>query len=156
MAVVRLTIAYDGTPFAGGEGRDQMIELGSGRLVPGFEEQLEGAAGGEERTVTITFPEDYQASELAGREAEFGASGKIIGFYGFLKAYVEGSDDPDADLDDNQRRLPPLAQDDPLIARNLAAAEMEHTLRTQGKPAAEKLFTRWLTEARAQPPVPRG
>jgi trigger factor len=61
----------DGTPFAGGEGRDQMIELGSGRLVPGFEEQLEGASGGEERTVTITFPDDYQASELAGREAEF-------------------------------------------------------------------------------------
>jgi trigger factor len=63
--------SVDGAPFAGGEGRDQMIELGSGRLVPGFEEQLEGASGGEERTVTITFPEDYQASHLAGREAEF-------------------------------------------------------------------------------------
>jgi trigger factor len=61
----------DGEPFAGGEGRDQMIELGSGRLVPGFEEQLEGATGGEERTVTITFPDDYQATELAGREAQF-------------------------------------------------------------------------------------
>ena len=63
--------SLDGVPFAGGEGRDQMIELGSGRLVPGFEEQLEGASAGEERTVTITFPEDYQASELAGREAQF-------------------------------------------------------------------------------------
>ena len=51
----------DGVPFAGGEGRDQMIELGSGRLVPGFEEQLEGAVAGEERTVTITFPDDYPA-----------------------------------------------------------------------------------------------
>jgi trigger factor len=61
----------DGVPFAGGEGRDQMIELGSGRLVPGFEDQLEGAVGGEERTITITFPEDYQATELAGREAQF-------------------------------------------------------------------------------------
>jgi len=61
----------DGVPFAGGEGRDQMIELGSGRLVPGFEEQLEGAVGGEERTVKVTFPEDYGASELAGQEAEF-------------------------------------------------------------------------------------
>ena len=49
----------DGVPFAGGEGRDQMIELGSGRLVPGFEEQLEGAVGGEDRTVTVTFPDDY-------------------------------------------------------------------------------------------------
>src|SRR5215218_6892967 len=61
----------DGEPFAGGEGRDQMIELGSGRLVPGFEEQLIGAAAGEDRTVKVTFPEDYQAAELAGQEAEF-------------------------------------------------------------------------------------
>jgi trigger factor len=61
----------DGEPFAGGEGRDQMVELGSGRLVPGFEEQLEGAAAGDERTVAVTFPEDYPASELAGREAQF-------------------------------------------------------------------------------------
>jgi DNA topoisomerase I len=60
---------------------------------------------------------------IPGREAEFGASGKIIGFYGFLKAYVEGSDDPDAELDDNQRRLPPLAEADPVTALNLAAAE---------------------------------
>ncbi len=63
--------SVDGTPFPGGEGRDQMIELGSGRLVPGFEDQLEGAVGGEERTVTITFPDDYGAPELAGKEAEF-------------------------------------------------------------------------------------
>src|SRR3954451_24674936 len=63
--------AVDGVPFAGGEGRDQMIELGSGRLVPGFEDQLEGAVGGESRTVTITFPDDYPAAELAGQEAEF-------------------------------------------------------------------------------------
>src|ERR671930_165222 len=52
----------DGEPFAGGEGRDQMVELGSGRLVPGFEEQLEGAAGGDARTVTVTFPDDYGAA----------------------------------------------------------------------------------------------
>ncbi|MGO8883002.1 MAG: type I DNA topoisomerase [Streptosporangiaceae bacterium] len=59
----------------------------------------------------------------SGEDAEFGASGKIIGFYGFLKAYVEGSDDPDAELDDNQRRRPPLAEADPLTALRLAAAE---------------------------------
>src|ERR671933_242783 len=68
----------DGEPFAGGEGRDQMIELGSGRLVPGFEEQLNGAEAGEERTVTVTFPEDYQASELAGKEAVFEVTVKEI------------------------------------------------------------------------------
>src|ERR687895_2362689 len=68
----------DGEPFAGGEGRDQMVELGSGRLVPGFEEQLEGAGPGEERTVTLTFPEDYGAEELAGREAEFAVTVKEV------------------------------------------------------------------------------
>jgi trigger factor len=61
----------DGEPFEGGEGRDQLVELGSGRLVPGFEEQLRGAKAGEERTVTITFPDDYGAQDLAGKTAEF-------------------------------------------------------------------------------------
>jgi len=61
----------DGEAFAGGEARDQLIELGSGRLVPGFEDQLKGAKAGEERTVTITFPDDYGAEELKGRDAEF-------------------------------------------------------------------------------------
>ena len=63
--------ALDGVPFAGGEGRDQMIELGSGRLVPGFEEQLEGAVAGQDLTVTVTFPDDYGSTELAGQVAEF-------------------------------------------------------------------------------------
>jgi trigger factor len=63
--------AVDGQEFQGGIGRDQLLELGSGRLVPGFEDQLIGASAGDERMVTITFPEDYPASELAGKEAEF-------------------------------------------------------------------------------------
>jgi trigger factor len=68
----------DGEPFAGGEGRDQMVELGSGRLVPGFEEQLAGASAGEERTVKVTFPDEYGAPELAGREAEFAVTIKEV------------------------------------------------------------------------------
>ncbi|HEX5620124.1 MAG TPA: trigger factor [Solirubrobacteraceae bacterium] len=68
----------DGEAFAGGEGRDQMVELGSGRLVPGFEDQLEGATAGEERTVTVTFPADYGADELAGREAAFAVTVKEV------------------------------------------------------------------------------
>ncbi len=59
----------------------------------------------------------------AGETAEFGASGKIIEFHGFLKAYVEGADDPDAELDDRERRLPPLADGDPLDVVRLATAE---------------------------------
>ena len=61
----------DGVAFEGGEARDQLIELGSGRLVPGFEEQLKGAKAGDHRTVEITFPNDYGADELKGRDAEF-------------------------------------------------------------------------------------
>jgi trigger factor len=67
-----------GEAFAGGEGRDQMVELGSGRLVPGFEEQLQGASAGDERTITVTFPEDYPAPELAGQEAEFEVTVKEV------------------------------------------------------------------------------
>jgi len=58
-------------PFEGGAGADQLIELGSGRLIPGFEEQLAGAAAEEERTIEVTFPEDYQAEHLAGQAATF-------------------------------------------------------------------------------------
>src|SRR5437588_4272687 len=63
--------SLDGEPFEGGTGRDQLIELGSGRLLPGFEEQLPGAAAGELRTADVIFPEDYQAEELAGKTAQF-------------------------------------------------------------------------------------
>ena len=60
----------DGEAFAGGEGRDQLIELGSGRLIPGFEEQLVGASAGDERTVEVTFPEEYPG-DLGGQAASF-------------------------------------------------------------------------------------
>jgi trigger factor len=70
--------SIDGEPFEGGEGTDQMIELGSGRLIPGFEEQLTGAQTGEERTVTVSFPDDYGAEQLAGREASFAVKVKDV------------------------------------------------------------------------------
>jgi trigger factor len=60
----------NGEPFAGGEGRDQLIELGSGRLIPGFEEQLVGAAAEDEREVKVTFPDDYPG-DMGGQEATF-------------------------------------------------------------------------------------
>jgi trigger factor len=60
----------DGVAFPGGEGRDQLIELGSERLIPGFEEQLVGASAGDERNVEVTFPEGYPG-DLGGKEATF-------------------------------------------------------------------------------------
>jgi trigger factor len=77
-----LTIDFEGTvdgePFPGGEGRDQLVELGSGNLIPGFEDGLIGAVAGEERTVTATFPEEYGAKHVAGKDAEFKITVKDI------------------------------------------------------------------------------
>jgi trigger factor len=64
--------------FAGGEGRDQLVELGPGNLIPGFEEALVGASAGEARTVEVTFPADYGNAELAGRDASFEVSVKEV------------------------------------------------------------------------------
>ena len=85
-----------------------------------------------------------------GENAEFGASGKIISFYGFLKAYVEGSDDPDAELDDRERRLPPLAEPEPLTAVHLAAAE--HATRPPAR-YTEASLIKELEDRDDRPPV---
>ena len=62
-------------------------------------------------------------ASTAGERAEFGATGKIINFYGFLKAYVESTDEQNGDRDDQERRLPPLAERDPLTVLDLHEAE---------------------------------
>ncbi len=74
-------------------------------------------ATGESISVRLT------GASSQGEQADFGASGKVIAFHGFLKAYVEGSDDPDAELDDNQRRLPPMAERDPMRVLRMDVAE---------------------------------
>ncbi|PEQ14626.1 trigger factor [Novosphingobium sp. PC22D] len=61
----------DGVEFEGGKAENQAIVIGSGRLIPGFEEQIVGAKAGEERTITVTFPEDYPAENLKGKETTF-------------------------------------------------------------------------------------
>jgi trigger factor len=61
----------DGVAFPGGTGEDMAVELGSGRLIPGFEDQLEGAKVGESRTLHVTFPKDYGEKSLAGKPATF-------------------------------------------------------------------------------------
>ena len=68
----------DGEEFEGGKGEDTTLELGSGRFIPGFEEQLVGVKTGEEKTVTVTFPEEYQAQHLAGKEATFDVTVKEV------------------------------------------------------------------------------
>ena len=69
----KVTIDYvgkvDGEPFEGGSGTRTPLVLGSGQFIPGFEEQLVGAKAGDEKTVTVTFPENYQAAHLAGKRS---------------------------------------------------------------------------------------
>ncbi len=71
----RLVIDFKGSiggeEFEGGTGEDAYVVIGSKRFIPGFEEKLIDMKAGEERTITVTFPEDYQAKNLAGKEAEF-------------------------------------------------------------------------------------
>lgn len=78
----RLTIDYlgkiDGEPFEGGKDEDAQIQLGSGSFIPGFEEQLTGLAAGTETTIKVSFPEDYPAEHLAGKEAEFDVTVKQV------------------------------------------------------------------------------
>ncbi|MBY0519549.1 MAG: trigger factor, partial [Sphingomonas sp.] len=61
----------DGVAFDGGTGEDMSVEIGSGRLIPRFEDQVIGAVKGEERQIAVTFPEDYAEKTLAGKAATF-------------------------------------------------------------------------------------
>jgi trigger factor len=68
----------DGTAFEGGKAEDYLLALGSGQLIEGFEEQLTGAESGEERQVEVTFPDEYQAEHLAGKDAVFNVKVKEV------------------------------------------------------------------------------
>ena len=75
----------DGVPFDGGKGEDAALEIGSGRFIPGFEEQLVGMKAGDEGTITVTFPADYQAAELKGKDATFDITVKSVKVAGEAK-----------------------------------------------------------------------
>lgn len=85
----RVTIDYvgkiDGEAFAGGAGTDQPLVLGSKEFIPGFEDQLIGSKAGDETQVTVTFPENYQAAHLAGKEATFDVTVKEVSKPGALE-----------------------------------------------------------------------
>ena len=69
--VIDFVGSVDGVEFDGGKGENHSLELGSGQFIPGFEDQLVGAKAGDEVEVKVTFPEDYQATDLAGKDAVF-------------------------------------------------------------------------------------
>lgn len=78
----RVTIDFvgrkDGEVFEGGEGKDVAVVLGEGRMLPDFESQLAGMAVGETKTFDLTFPDDYQAKELAGQTVQFEVTMKAV------------------------------------------------------------------------------
>jgi len=104
------------TPFAGGEGRDQLVELGGGNLIEGFEDGLLGAAAGDQRTLALRFPDEYGNSDLAGRDASFDVTVKEVKFKELPAA--DDSFAVDAGFDD----LKELRQD---IEGRLAEADAE-------------------------------
>ena len=69
--VIDFVGSVDGVEFDGGKGENHSLELGSGQFIPGFEDQLVGSKAGDEVEVKVTFPEDYQAADLAGKAAVF-------------------------------------------------------------------------------------
>ena len=76
--VIDFTGSVDGEVFEGGTAEDYPLVLGSGSFIPGFEEQLSGVSGGDERTVAVSFPEEYQAPHLAGKDASFAVTVKEV------------------------------------------------------------------------------
>ena len=76
--LVDFTGAIDGAPFEGGTAQDAEVVLGAGRFLPGFEEQLVGAAPGSARAVTVTFPADYPVARLKGKTAVFDVTVKEV------------------------------------------------------------------------------
>ncbi|NKJ05488.1 trigger factor [Rhizobium sp. SG741] len=85
----RVTIDYlgkvDGVAFDGGKDEDAQLVLGSNRFIPGFEEQLVGVKAGDEKTITVTFPADYPAKNLAGKEATFDINVKEVAAAGEIE-----------------------------------------------------------------------
>ena len=78
LATIDYEGSIDGVPFDGGKGSDFNLTLGSGTFIPGFEDQLIGAKAGESRDVKVTFPTEYHAPEMAGKDAVFAVTVKEV------------------------------------------------------------------------------
>jgi len=147
--VVDYVGSIDGVPFEGGEGRDQLIEIGGGRLIPGFEEQLVGLTAGEERTIDVTFPDDYGADHLAGRAAQFAISAKEVRervlpeLDDDLASDAAGFDTLDELKDDIRRRI--AAQEEQAIENEYREAVLDAAVENATVEVPDA-----LVEARAQ------
>lgn len=117
----------DGEVFEGGEGQDMQVEIGANRLIPGFEEGLKGAVAGDNRTIEVTFPDDYGKTELAGKPAIFDVTVKQVQEPRLPEldtAFFEKFGVSDGNIDDFKAE----------VKRNMER-EAEQTLRNQTKEA---------------------
>ena len=83
--IIDFTGKLDGVEFDGGKAEDAALEIGSGRFIPGFEEQLVGLKVGDDKTITVTFPADYPAEDLKGMDATFDIVVKAVKVAGETK-----------------------------------------------------------------------
>ncbi|HIZ52537.1 trigger factor [Enterococcus eurekensis] len=120
--------------FEGGKGENYSLELGSGSFIPGFEEQLVGKAAGESTDVTVTFPENYQAEDLAGKEAIF----KVTVHEVKGKELPELDDEFAKDVDDSVETLAEL--------KEKFLAEMKTSKEAAAKDAVEEAAIRLAVE----------
>lgn len=113
--------------FEGGKGEDYALEIGSGSFIPGFEEQLVGVKAGESKDVVVTFPEEYHATELAGKEATFKVTVKEIK----TKVLPELNDDFAKEIDPEVESLDALRAKIKEQTAEQKKAESEGTLRDE-------------------------
>jgi trigger factor len=131
-------------PFEGGEGRDQLVELGGGNLIPGFEEALVGASAGELRDVELTFPGDYPAEQLAGREAVFAVTVKEVKLKQLPEidedfAIDAGFDDVEELREDIRRRL--IEADEPRVENEFREAALDAAVAQASVPLTPELVS---------------
>jgi trigger factor len=125
--------AIDGVPFAGGKGENIAIVLGEGRMLPDLENGLVGAVAGEKRSVTVNFPPDYRAGELAGKSAIFATEIKMVE----EPVLPELDEEFCKSFGVTEGGLPKLRED---VAANMRR-ELEQALRNRNKAAVmEKLY----------------
>ena len=118
--VIDFVGSIDGVEFDGGKGDNFSLGLGSGQFIPGFEDQLVGHSAGETVDVIVTFPEDYQAADLAGKEAKF-----VTTIHEVKAKEVPALDDELAkDIDEEVETLDELKEN---TAKNWQKLKKKHT-----------------------------
>jgi trigger factor len=124
-------------PFDGGADQDAELVIGSNRFIPGFEEQLVGLKEGDEKGITVSFPADYQAAHLAGKEATFDIKVKAVAAPGALEINDEVAKSLGLESADKLREIVQARRSKPVRPDHPSEAE-----------AADPRSARWGTQVR--------